>query len=491
MQRNAPRALLLGLAMAAVMGALVIGLRGQYSAWLARHWQSRLDEASDDQVPMLLAGVARLDEPGIPVLVEACGSERESVARAGWNHLMEQFRRWESLPPAEASRRLAVLAESLAQHVQRFGPTARRDAAQLATRILRWPLDPTAVDRGLVVASCEQVLHATAPDRVLLAQRRKSRGVTYLALGGDRPSPQAVKWMADDRSPDDNAPERHTAAAGSEPKRSMPLPDVIIRLPNVSADGSDRPPVIEIAIAGSSGRGGPPAIGLRQPERFAPVPEGPVSEGPVPEGPVPEGPVPEGPVPEDPVPEGPVSEGPVSEDPSGASARSFPNHRASLPSPASSESSAKMGDRWHPPDGFAAADPLEHALERIETVQLMRRLHDSDPRLAMRAETELTRRGFSVLHMELARQLFHPDVEVRKRLAQGLPGTTGVNAVPWLRQLSRDRDPQVRMTAITLMATTGEPSLLDEIEQIAARDPSPRVRQQAKRMAEHRRARTY
>jgi HEAT repeat protein len=87
--------------------------------------------------------------------------------------------------------------------------------------------------------------------------------------------------------------------------------------------------------------------------------------------------------------------------------------------------------------------------------------------------------------------LFHPDVEVRKQLARELPGMTGVNAVPWLVQLSRDRDPQVRVAAITLMATTGEPSLLDEIEQIAAADPNPRVRLQAKRVAEHRRPRTY
>ena len=121
-----------------------------------------------------------------------------------------------------------------------------------------------------------------------------------------------------------------------------------------------------------------------------------------------------------------------------------------------------------------------------ETVEVMRRLQAEDDSLAAAAEVELKRRGFSPVHVELARQLFDPAPRVRRQLARVLPELGSVDAVPWLMWLCRDEDAEVRRVAITLMATTGDPTLLAELEQIARRDPDPGIQRQAERIARQR-----
>jgi HEAT repeat protein len=86
----------------------------------------------------------------------------------------------------------------------------------------------------------------------------------------------------------------------------------------------------------------------------------------------------------------------------------------------------------------------------------------------------------------LARKLFDPNPEVRKALARALPRLQSVDAGPWLLRLSRDEDAEVRLAAITLMATTGDPSLLGQVEAAARQDPDPRIQEQAERIAQQR-----
>ena len=51
-----------------------------------------------------------------------------------------------------------------------------------------------------------------------------------------------------------------------------------------------------------------------------------------------------------------------------------------------------------------------------------------------------------------------------------LPGLPGVDAAPWLLYLCRDDDPEVRLTAVFLIVTTGNPALLEKAEAIARAD---------------------
>jgi HEAT repeat protein len=79
----------------------------------------------------------------------------------------------------------------------------------------------------------------------------------------------------------------------------------------------------------------------------------------------------------------------------------------------------------------------------------------------------------------LARRATDPDPKVRWRLAESLPSIPGVDAKPWLLELSYDENSQVRATAITLMATSGDLDLMRRIEQIAREDPDDHIRSQA------------
>ena len=56
----------------------------------------------------------------------------------------------------------------------------------------------------------------------------------------------------------------------------------------------------------------------------------------------------------------------------------------------------------------------------------------------------------------------------------------------WLIQLSRDSDPGVRLTAITLMATSGDPLLLEQVARIAGEDPDQRIHDQVTRIEQQR-----
>ena len=71
-------------------------------------------------------------------------------------------------------------------------------------------------------------------------------------------------------------------------------------------------------------------------------------------------------------------------------------------------------------------------------------------------------------------------------MARALPELRSVDAAPWLIQLSRDSNPEVRLTAITLMATSGDPLLLEQVERIAGDDSDPRIREQVSRIDQQR-----
>ncbi len=92
--------------------------------------------------------------------------------------------------------------------------------------------------------------------------------------------------------------------------------------------------------------------------------------------------------------------------------------------------------------------------------------------------------GDPTVHLELASQMFDPDPEVRKRLTRMLPGLRSIDPVPWLLWLGRDADAEVRLAAMSLLATTGDPKLLDQVEELARQDPDPQIQRLAQRVAQ-------
>jgi len=105
---------------------------------------------------------------------------------------------------------------------------------------------------------------------------------------------------------------------------------------------------------------------------------------------------------------------------------------------------------------------------------------------AENAETELVKRGFGPVQLELARRLFDPAPEARKQLLRLLPGLRTVDPLPWLLQLCRDQDKEVRLMAVSLAASSGDPALVAEVERLARQDSETRLQSQTKRIAERR-----
>ena len=439
------RALAWTLALAGALVAAVVGLRRPYASFLARQWRDRLATVPEERVDVLLEGIARLGEPGIPVLVEALGSKRQSVAGGARRVLAKEMERWGSLRAKDYSPRRAILAEAWADQVDQFDPGARADAADLAARILSlWTLDETVVDPAEVIACCEKVLRTPNPQRPLLA-RRPSASDPADRDGAGGPLLQAANPLRAGVHPADRQLGIGQETASALESSSSPPPD--------SLPPRDRGVILRpIPIQPERLEGEEPTRSVLHPLRPPSPPDG---AGAIPEHPA-----------------EPSGEAELSDVPRLRTLRFL--------SDGIEEAVDLRGGRFDSMDAAA-----------LDTVELMRRLQAGDNGTVERARAELARRGFTEVHLGLARQLFDPDPAVRARLGRVLLALPNVDAVPWLAELSRDEDPEVRLAAITLMATTGDPALLKAVEKTAREDPDPRVQEQAERMAGRRRAAGY
>jgi len=459
-------ALVAVLAAVAVVG-LVVGLRRPALCLAARHWTQKLQSAPDEQIEPLLRQAAAWGEEGVPVLVEALGSGREPVARAGRRVIFSELERWKQLPVQERTSRLAVLAEALAARVENFGPTARSDAAELAAQILLWPLESETTSARDVIAHCDTILQAVH------APRHRMAGMVgpgmREATGGQMPP-----------APASELPGRETSGAMAPRATRFPgaAPDALrdqtvaemARLPGggLPIDWFPRPPS-ETPGALSEGRGPEDEPGLldrpSNARRLSPRGTRSAADPCCPE----------------PADQTPRAQGPASPD---RAQTSVLNGEMRLEPDVMSRG---MASRQALSAAASSAAGQPDSLARLDALEVMGRIRSADPSAADAAREELVRRGFGPRELELARRLTDPRPEVRRELAQILPGLAGVDAVAWLMWLSRDQDADVRLAAVTVMATTGDPALLRELEKIALKDSDPRVRAAAERLAERRR----
>lgn len=97
------------------------------------------------------------------------------------------------------------------------------------------------------------------------------------------------------------------------------------------------------------------------------------------------------------------------------------------------------------------------------------------------AATELRRRSFSQRELELGEHLTSDDPQERRRFARELPLLDVTESKPWLMRLCRDEDAEVRLIAVTIMATTNDPALLELLRQLSIEDADDDVRRTAAR----------
>ena len=136
-----------------------------------------------------------------------------------------------------------------------------------------------------------------------------------------------------------------------------------------------------------------------------------------------------------------------------------------------------------PPADPEAGDP---PLAGIDARELLRRWLDADGREIFPLEEELTRRGFGRLSERFVQQLFSPKSEDRLAFVDAVLTEPGIDARPWLVLLSQDSEADVRLLAVTIMATSNDAALVDKAWQVSIRDRDPRIARLAGRLRERR-----
>jgi hypothetical protein len=97
-------------------------------------------------------------------------------------------------------------------------------------------------------------------------------------------------------------------------------------------------------------------------------------------------------------------------------------------------------------------------------------------------EHDLATRGFKHLSKPLVEQYLSDDLEVRLKLLDSVLAEANVDPRPWLFLLADDENADVRLMAVTVMATSDDKSLVEKAWQVAIRDRDPRIADLAARL---------
>jgi hypothetical protein len=117
---------------------------------------------------------------------------------------------------------------------------------------------------------------------------------------------------------------------------------------------------------------------------------------------------------------------------------------------------------------------------------LLERWLTADAATARSIEQKLAERGFGTLSPELVRQLSTDVVDDRVQLVYDVMITPGLDAKPWLLLLADDASGDVRLAAVSVMATSNDPALIEAAWQVALHDRDPRVAGLAERLRSRR-----
>jgi hypothetical protein len=127
----------------------------------------------------------------------------------------------------------------------------------------------------------------------------------------------------------------------------------------------------------------------------------------------------------------------------------------------------------------AALLAVSRAREAVHDDQLLPCLHDPDAEVRQLCEQTLIARGLRREYLELGRLLTDPQPGKRLQVLDRLRESTELDPGLWLRRLSHDPAPSIRVAAIRAMTQQNFVDLSDRIDQIAREDGNPTVRQLA------------
>ncbi len=390
-------------------------------------WRQSIETCDPEEIVPRLHRLVDMPPDGLRRVAASLGSTREEIARGAAEVLGEHLTLWELLPPHIARRNVSILAAEMAQGVAEYSPRTKHEAAKLAKRILRWPADPRSSNRVQLVSYCDIVLQTAEP-------KREPAQLASLETVENRKLP-----AEDRRSSRLQTPMQRIS-------REVPGGGLSIDLHTHALEEAfdETPPDVQTAPnthhANQTDRGSL-AIDARQPHRLETSPETDMTDA-----------------------REPPNDDPRSHQGRHEQATSEPNRPARLPLDAD-----LLTKLWNQP-------------QSLTSFELLRLAQTGDDATSQHAWNEIRARDIPPKFLELGLHVTDPDPAVRRRWVGRLTSLPGIDARPWLLALSDDEDAEVRMTAIVLMATTGDPRLLRRIEQIARDDREPQIQDQARRI---------
>ncbi len=121
---------------------------------------------------------------------------------------------------------------------------------------------------------------------------------------------------------------------------------------------------------------------------------------------------------------------------------------------------------------FAARSAPESA---VKTENLLRWLHDPDEEVRRLCEAVLRGRNLSEEHLRIGRLLTDDRPATRLQVLSYLHADTDLEPGVWLRLLSVDAEPAVRVAAVRAAVSDPRVDLSDRLDQMVRSDPSPTV----------------
>jgi hypothetical protein len=107
-------------------------------------------------------------------------------------------------------------------------------------------------------------------------------------------------------------------------------------------------------------------------------------------------------------------------------------------------------------------------------------LHGDNEAEVAAAKAEAAERSISERQLKLARGAVDPDPAVRKEVVEALAVIDEIDTREWLLWLSHDRDPLVRSTSLSLMATSNDLRFKKRVLEAASNDADWQIREQAR-----------
>jgi hypothetical protein len=125
--------------------------------------------------------------------------------------------------------------------------------------------------------------------------------------------------------------------------------------------------------------------------------------------------------------------------------------------------------------------------EAAETRQLFSRWYEANELDRPTIAEKLADRGFRRLPTRVVKLFLSEDLKDRLRVVDSVLTEPDVDPRPWLLLLAEDEDADVRLMAVSVMATSNDPRLIEAAWEAALSDRDPRIADLAERLKSRRR----